>query len=59
MDIGWTFFGWGLLLAVTSVWLAPCCSARFGTVPTPDRRRWPCSPLDLAVMALSPSTRPS
>lgn len=23
MGIGWTFFGWGLLLAIASVWLAP------------------------------------
>lgn len=33
MDIGWTFFGWGVLLAVASVWLAPRLQARFGTVP--------------------------
>lgn len=34
MDIGWTFFGWGVLLAVTSVWAAPVLQRRFGTLPT-------------------------
>jgi MFS family permease len=34
MQIGWTFFGWGLLLAVTSVWAAPLLQRRFGTMPT-------------------------
>ena len=30
---GFVFFGWGLLLAVTSVWVAPLLQRRFGTVP--------------------------
>lgn len=34
MDIGWTFFGWGVLLAVASVWAAPVLQRRFGTLPT-------------------------
>ncbi|GAA1964252.1 MFS transporter [Nocardioides panacihumi] len=34
MQIGWTFFGWGVLLAVTSVWVAPVLQRRFGTVAT-------------------------
>lgn len=34
MEIGWTFFGWGLLLALTSVWGAPVLQRRFGTMPT-------------------------
>ena len=34
MQIGWTFFGWGLLLAVTSVWVAPVLQRWFGTMPT-------------------------
>ncbi len=34
MDVGWTFFGWGLLLALTSVWAAPVLQRRFGTMPT-------------------------
>lgn len=32
--IGLIFFGWGLLLAVSSVWVAPRLQARFGTVPS-------------------------
>jgi MFS transporter, ACDE family, multidrug resistance protein len=34
LDIGWTFFGWGLLLAISSVWAAPVLQRRFGTLPT-------------------------
>lgn len=34
MAVGWTFFGWGLLLALTSVVVAPRLQARFGTVPS-------------------------
>jgi ACDE family multidrug resistance protein len=34
MAIGWTFFGWGLLLAVTSVVAAPWLQRLFGTMPT-------------------------
>ena len=30
---GVVFFGWGLLLAITSVWVAPLLQRRFGTVP--------------------------
>lgn len=33
-QVGWIFFGWGLLLAFTSVWLAPRLQHRFGSVPT-------------------------
>jgi MFS transporter, ACDE family, multidrug resistance protein len=33
-QVGWVFFGWGLLLAFTSVVLAPVLQRRFGTVPT-------------------------
>ncbi len=32
-QVGWVFFGWGVLLAVTSVWTAPALQRRFGTVP--------------------------
>lgn len=31
--IGFIFFGWGVLLAISSVWLAPPLRAAFGTVP--------------------------
>ncbi len=33
-QVGWVFFGWGILLAVTSVWTAPALQRRLGTVPT-------------------------
>ncbi len=33
-QVGWIFFGWGLLLAFTSVVTAPWLQRRFGTVPT-------------------------
>ncbi len=33
-QVGFIFFGWGLLLAVTSVWGAPLLQRIFGTVPT-------------------------
>ncbi|MFC7493065.1 MULTISPECIES: MFS transporter [unclassified Nocardioides] len=34
MQIGWTFFGWGVLLAFTSVVVAPWLQRLFGTLPT-------------------------
>ncbi|WP_243059407.1 MFS transporter [Nocardioides sp. SR21] len=34
MQIGWTFFGWGVLLAFTSVVVAPRLQRVFGTLPT-------------------------
>jgi predicted MFS family arabinose efflux permease len=33
-QVGWVFFGWGLLLAFTSVVAAPWLQRRLGTVPT-------------------------
>ncbi|MGN6252837.1 MAG: MFS transporter [Marmoricola sp.] len=33
LQIGWIFFGWGLLLAFTSVVVAPIVQRRFGTMP--------------------------
>jgi len=33
-QVGLIFFGWGLLLAITSVWVAPVLQRRFGPVPT-------------------------
>jgi predicted MFS family arabinose efflux permease len=32
--LGFVFFGWGLLLAISSVFVAPRAKARFGVVPT-------------------------
>ena len=34
IEIGWIFFGWGLLLALTSVVVAPVLQRRFGTMPS-------------------------
>ncbi|HWU21636.1 MAG TPA: MFS transporter [Nocardioides sp.] len=33
MQIGWIFFGWGILLAAASVVAAPALQRRFGTLP--------------------------
>jgi predicted MFS family arabinose efflux permease len=33
-QVGFVFFGWGILLAVTSVWLAPILQRTIGSVPT-------------------------
>ncbi|WP_395695725.1 MFS transporter [Nocardioides sp.] len=51
MQIGWTFFGWGILLAVTSVWAAPVLQRRFGTMLTLTAVL-ALFALDLAVMAV-------
>jgi predicted MFS family arabinose efflux permease len=34
LQIGWIFFGWGLLLAITSVLVAPVLQRWFGTLPS-------------------------
>ncbi|HEX5089996.1 MAG TPA: MFS transporter [Nocardioides sp.] len=33
-QVGLVFFGWGVLLAITSVWVAPILQRRFGSIPT-------------------------
>jgi len=33
-QVGFIFFGWGVLLAITSVWVAPVLQHRFGSIPT-------------------------
>jgi MFS transporter, ACDE family, multidrug resistance protein len=33
-QVGWIFFGWGVLLAVTSVWVAPWLEKRLGMIAT-------------------------
>jgi predicted MFS family arabinose efflux permease len=33
-QVGLIFFGWGVLLAIASVWVAPVLQRRFGAVPT-------------------------
>jgi len=45
------FFGWGVLLAITSVWTAPALQRRFGTVPV-IIVALSLFGLDLAMMAL-------
>jgi ACDE family multidrug resistance protein len=50
-QVGWVFFGWGLLLAFTSVIAAPWLQARFGTVTT-IAASLTLFAVDLAVMAL-------
>jgi predicted MFS family arabinose efflux permease len=50
-QIGLIFFGWGLLLAVTSVWVAPVLQHRFGSVATVVGALTLFA-LDLAAMAL-------
>ena len=50
-QVGFIFFGWGLLLAVASVWLAPWLQKHFGTVPSVLGALVLFS-ADLAVMAL-------
>ena len=44
-QVGWIFFGWGLLLAVhLGVGRAPWLQRHFGTVPSIVLARWCCSP---------------
>lgn len=49
--VGLVFFGWGLLLAITSVWAAPLLQRRFGSVPT-VLSALVLFALDLAAMAV-------
>jgi predicted MFS family arabinose efflux permease len=55
-QVGLVFFGWGLLLAVTSVWLAPVLQRRIGSVPT-VLLALALFAVDLAVMALFTDSR--
>ena len=50
-QVGYIFFGWGILLAITSVWVAPVLQRRFGDVPT-VLASLSLFGLDLAMMAL-------
>jgi predicted MFS family arabinose efflux permease len=50
-QVGWIFFGWGVLLAITSVWLAPWLETRLGVVATAVGSLSLFS-LDLAAMAV-------
>jgi predicted MFS family arabinose efflux permease len=55
MEIGWIFFGWGVLLAVASVALAPWIQRRVGTVPALIGAL-ALFALDLIAMAVGAST---
>ena len=50
-QVGWIFFGWGVLLATTSVWLAPWLEHRVGVVAT-AMGSLSLFALDLVAMAL-------
>jgi MFS transporter, ACDE family, multidrug resistance protein len=50
-QVGLIFFGWGLLLAITSVWVAPVLQRRFGSIPT-VLGSLSLFALDLAMMAV-------
>jgi MFS family permease len=56
-EIGLVFFGWGVLLAITSVFLAPRIQARFGTLPTMYAMLLLIA-LDLLAMGIGVSSRP-
>jgi ACDE family multidrug resistance protein len=51
LQVGYIFFGWGILLAITSVWVAPILQRRFGSVPT-VLASLALFGLDLVMMAL-------
>ncbi|MGN6130122.1 MAG: MFS transporter [Nocardioidaceae bacterium] len=55
-QVGWVFFGWGVLLAITSVWVAPMLQRRWGTVPT-ILGALTLFAADLAMMALLTDSR--
>ncbi len=54
--LGLVFFGWGVMLAITSVFVAPRLQARFGTLPTMYVMLLLIA-LDLALMGLGVSSR--
>jgi predicted MFS family arabinose efflux permease len=58
MQIGWIFFGWGVALAVTSVFVAPWLQKRFGTVPVVVAVLLLFS-ADLVMMALLTDSKPA
>ncbi|HEY0485432.1 MAG TPA: MFS transporter [Mycobacteriales bacterium] len=55
--IGLIFFGWGVCLAVTSVFVAPWLQRRFGTLPS-IAAALSLFALDLAVMAIGTDSKP-
>ncbi len=57
-QVGWVFFGWGLLLAFTSVWVAPVLQRRFGPVNT-VLVSLSLFAIDLAAMAVFTDSKPA
>ncbi len=55
-QVGLVFFGWGILLAVTSVWVAPLLQRAIGSVPT-MLLALTLFALDLAAMAIWTDSR--
>ena len=56
-QVGLIFFGWGLLLAITSVWVAPMLQRAIGSVPTMVLALTLFA-VDLAAMAIWTEHRP-
>jgi len=56
-QVGLIFFGWGLLLAITSVWVAPMLQRAIGSVPT-MLLALTLFAVDLAAMAIWTEHRP-
>ena len=54
--LGLVFFGWGVMPALTSVFLAPRVQARFGTLPTMYAMLL-LAGLDLALMGVGVTSR--
>ena len=57
-QVGFVFFGWGILLAITSVWVAPVLQRRFGSVPT-VLGSLALFGLDLVMMAVLTDSKPA
>ena len=57
-QVGFIFFGWGLLLALSSVWVAPWLQRHLGTVPT-VLGSLVLFAADLAMMALLTDHKPA
>src|SRR5690606_30387416 len=57
-EVGLIFCGWGVLLAVTSVWVAPVLKRRFGTVAT-IVGALVLFALDLVMMAVLTDSKPA
>ena len=57
IQVGFIFFGWGLMLAISSVFVAPKLQTRFGTMNSVTGALF-CFALVLAIMALATSSKP-